>query len=355
MDSYIKIWRKHILMKGATASGSITLRFENYTWRSGSVKALRTDYPTLRTAERSSFKTSAALTWTDRLKNEDKTAWVNDGKTLPVAFGDNFFIEIKYEYLSVLYTYNQIIVNKTTFAEAAKQISNGIFIQSGITDDWGIDVFYNGSILYLPFSVYNDSGETWLSFEVVTTSFVAPKTVFNEEVLDSEDVGDLTNTVVDVISVGGTPYSQITLSQGADPILVSNVTVSSSNGLQALAPIQIKTSDVNGNESAYYEIPTVDPYQFQNVTNLETDFLMDNNAFIEVAMVGDSATRISMNYGEIELESLEDVNYSSVMSSEDEEIDIVYSNFGGIKVEEKKNNNIAWIVVAILALLYIDK
>ena len=342
-------------MKGAVGSNSFTLKFENFTWRSGKVKALQSDSPTLRTAIRNSFKLDSSA-WTDRFRNEDGSMWVDDGQTVPVAFGDNFLIEIDYAVGGTPYTFNYIIVDKTTFIQASKEISEGIFIQSGVTDDWGMDVYYGGSLLYTVFNVYEDSvGIIWGTFEIQTTSTFASLSKFNEEVLDSGTVGDITNTVVDVVIVGGNTYEQQSTSQSGNPLLISEITVVASNGLQALAPIEIKRSDVNGNEYVYYQIPTIDPYQFQNVVKLNTDFLMDFKSFIEVSLEGDSTTRITMDYGDLEYEPLSDVDLDELITFESEELELVYSNFGGFEVEYKKDNNLAWIVVAILTMLYITK
>ena len=163
-------------------ANSFSLKLKNFTWRDNVVKALDSAKPSLRTAVRNEFKTDAT-NWTDRFRNEDKSMWVNDGKTVPVAFGDNFLIEIKYGYGGILYTFNHIIVDKTTFIEASKQISEGIFIQSGVTDDWGMDVRYNGSVLYTPFNVFEDDGESWTSFEIATTGVTVSAYQFNEDVI----------------------------------------------------------------------------------------------------------------------------------------------------------------------------
>ena len=341
-------------MMGAVGGDSFTLQFVNYTWRSGKVKALKSDSPTLRTATRNSFK-SSSTDWADRFKNADNSAWVDDGKTVPVAFGDNFLIEIKYATPSALYTFNHIIVNKTTFIQASKDISEGIFIQSGVADDWGMDVRYNAGNLIVPFNVYDDSGELWISFEIVTTASFASLGTFPEEVLDSGAVGAETNTVIDVVGVSGESYTQMTTAQNGTPLRVSDMTISTSDGLQALAPIEIKRSDVNGNEYTYFEIPTIDPYQFQNVTNIQTDITMDALTFIEVTMEGDSSSRITMDYGEEEYEPLSSLDIKDLMSSELEELEVVYSNFGGFEIVKEDKKNIAWAIVAILAVLYITK
>ena len=72
-------------------------------------------------------------------------------------------------------------------------------------------------------------------------------------------------------------------------------------------------------------------------------------------MEGDSSSRITMDYGEEEYEPLSSLDIKDLMSSELEELEVVYSNFGGFEIVKEDKNNIAWAIVAILAVLYITK
>ena len=183
-------------------ANSISLKLKNVTYRVSEVSAIDSSKPVLRNAMRNEFK-SVSVDWTNRFLNEDNTTWVNDGKTLPVAFGDNFSIEITYFRGITPFTYTQIIVNKTSFLNAAKDISQGIFIQSGVTDDWGMDVRYLGSILYVNFNVYEDDAALWVKFENLTTSVVLTKNQYTETVLDTSSVGSETNTPIIPTFVAG--------------------------------------------------------------------------------------------------------------------------------------------------------
>lgn len=344
-------------MKGLASDNSFTLQFRNYTYRTGKVRTLDVSSPLTRTATRFEYKGTSAV-FANRFLNEDKSNWVNDGKTIPVAFGDTFNCQIAFFCGGIPYAYNFTIAFGTTFLQLSEQISDGIFALTGgcSTDDWGMDVFYHGGNLFVNFNVYNDNGENWGNFINVTsgTGYGTPNP-HTEEVLDSGVVGTQDNTVVEVIDVSGGDYTQTVVAHGTVPVVVSDMTVSASNNLQALAPIEIKHRDVNGNEEIYYEIPTIDPYQFQLKTSVATDFVMDATTFVEVVVEGDSRTRITMDYGENEYDQLAEVNFEEMATSESDSLELAYSNFNGIEVEENKQNNIAWWIVGILALLYITK
>lgn len=340
-------------------ANSFSLKLKNFTWRDNVVKALDSSKPSLRTAIRNEFKTDAT-NWTDRFRNEDKSMWVNDGKTVPVAFGDNFLIEIKYSYGSTLYTFNHIIVDKTTFIEASKQISEGIFIQSGVTDDWGMDVRYNGSVLYTPFNVFEDDGESWISFEIATTGVTVSAYQFNEEVLDSGVEGALTNTPMKPTIVNGDSYSELVSSILEEPLKINGLEVYSEDSSQLMSPISFRQYDVNGNEYVVASTPVIDPYQAQNIVKYKYDLDFDGQTVVSAQVNGDSETLITFDYKEklrfekkimLDGEGMTTNQREALHEYEKEVYEEEYANFSGF--DEDKDKLTKLIVIALLAYIMI--
>lgn len=70
--------------------------------------------------------------------------------------------------------------------------------------------------------------------------------------------------VVTVASTDNTSYKAITESSGSFVYGITKVYMSASNGSQLLKPLVFTQYDVNGTIESHSQVPTLDPYQFQN-------------------------------------------------------------------------------------------
>lgn len=347
-------------------ANSISLKLKNVTYRVSEVSAIDSSKPVLRNAMRNEFK-SVSVDWTNRFLNEDNTTWVNDGKTLPVAFGDNFSIEITYFRGITPFTYTQIIVNKTSFLNAAKDISQGIFIQSGVTDDWGMDVRYLGSILYVNFNVYEDDAALWVKFENLTTSVVLTKNQYTETVLDTSSVGSETNTPIIPTFVAGESYSEVVTSLLDNPLGISGLEIYSTNTEQILSAISFRHKYANGGESSSLSTPIISPYQYQNIVKYDYDLVMDGQTKVKVVMQGDSEALITFNYSsKVALETNKEgvttdyIVTDAMYNQETEELEQAYLNFDGFASLKTKPNTgtsklTTIILVGLIGLLLTTK
>ena len=77
--------------------------------------------------------------------------------------------------------------------------------------------------------------------------------------------------VVTVASTDSTSYEAITESMGSFVYGISKVYMSASNGSQLLKPLVFTQYDVNGTIESRSQVPTVDPYQYQNSIFLNFD------------------------------------------------------------------------------------
>ena len=340
-------------------ANSFSLKLKNFTWRDNDVKALDSTKPSLRTAVRNEFK-STADQWSDRFRNEDGNMWVNDGKTVPVAFGDNFSIEISYGFGGTPYTYTQIIVDKTTFIQAAKEISEGIYIQSGVTDDWGMDVRYLGSNLYVNFNVFEDDGEVWGSFMNTTMGFTLSKNTYNEDVIDSGVEGTLTNTPIKPEIIGNDTYGAVVSSILEEPLLVNGLEVYSEDSAQLMSPLSFKQYDVNGNESVITSSPVIDPYQAQNILKYKFDLDFGGQTVVSAQVNGDSETMITFDYKDkarferkitLDGEGMLTHQEDALHEYERETYEEVYANFSGF--DKDKNKLTKLIIVGLIAYILI--
>lgn len=341
-------------------ANSFSLKLQNFTWRDNEVKALDSSKPSLRTATRVEFKSSADQ-WTDRFRNEDTSFWVNDGKTVPVAFGSNFFIEINYSVGATPYVFNHIIIDKKTFLEVSKDISEGIFIQSGATDDWGMDVMYGGSTLYVNFNVYQDfAGVLYSAFENQTEGFFLTRNTYLEDVLDSGDTGSETNTPIKPEIVNGDSYFELVSSILEEPLKINGLEVYSQGSSQLMSPISFKQYDVNGNESTISSTPVIDPYQAQNIVKYKYDLDFDGQTVVSAQVNGDSATLITFDYKEklrfdkkimLDGEGMTTHQREALHEYEEEVYEEEYANFSGF--DEDKDELTQLIVIALLAYIMI--
>ena len=77
--------------------------------------------------------------------------------------------------------------------------------------------------------------------------------------------------VVTVASTDNTSYNTITDAAGSISFGISKVYMSASNGSQLLKPLVFTQYDVNGTIESRSQVPTLDPYQFQNSIFLDFD------------------------------------------------------------------------------------
>lgn len=77
--------------------------------------------------------------------------------------------------------------------------------------------------------------------------------------------------VVTVASTDNTSYNTVTEASGSTTFGISKVYMSASNGSQLLKPLVFTQYDVNGTIESRSQVPTLDPYQFQNSIFLDFD------------------------------------------------------------------------------------
>lgn len=72
-----------------------------------------------------------------------------------------------------------------------------------------------------------------------------------------------TNNVVSVVSLDSTPYYMIQNSMGSFIYGITELYLKSNNNSQILQSYKFNRYDVNGTLQSFFEIPTIDPYQYQ--------------------------------------------------------------------------------------------
>jgi len=87
----------------------------------------------------------------------------------------------------------------------------------------------------------------------------------------SPSITSFPDGVVTVASTDNTSYNTITDATGSISFGISKVYMSASNGSQLLKPLVFTQYDVNGTIESYSQVPTLDPYQFQNSIFLDFD------------------------------------------------------------------------------------
>jgi hypothetical protein len=99
------------------------------------------------------------------------------------------------------------------------------------------------------------------------------------------------NGVVSVTSMDGTPYSEIQTSMGSVLYKVVEVYLVSNNPSQVLQPIKVKEYSVNGNIRLIVDIPTIDPYQYQNSLFLKPikEVVLNGNASLSFDILANSS------------------------------------------------------------------
>jgi hypothetical protein len=99
------------------------------------------------------------------------------------------------------------------------------------------------------------------------------------------------NGVVSVISMDGTPYDEIQTSMGSVLYKIVEVYLVSSNASQVLQPLKVKEYSVNGNIRLLVDIPTIDPYQYQNSLFFKPikEVVLNGNASISFDILGNSS------------------------------------------------------------------
>jgi hypothetical protein len=80
----------------------------------------------------------------------------------------------------------------------------------------------------------------------------------------SPSITSFPDGVVTVASTDSTSYNTITDATGSVNFGISKVYMSASNGSQLLKPLVFTQYDVNGTIESRSQVPTLDPYQFQN-------------------------------------------------------------------------------------------
>jgi len=80
----------------------------------------------------------------------------------------------------------------------------------------------------------------------------------------SPSITSFPDGVVTVASTDNTSYNTITDATGSISFGISKVYMSASNGSQLLKPLVFTQYDVNGTIESRSQVPTLDPYQFQN-------------------------------------------------------------------------------------------
>jgi hypothetical protein len=80
----------------------------------------------------------------------------------------------------------------------------------------------------------------------------------------SPSVTSFPDGVVTVASTDNTSYNTVTEASGSITYGISKVYMSASNGSQLLKPLVFTQYDVNGTIESRSQVPTLDPYQFQN-------------------------------------------------------------------------------------------
>ena len=338
------------------------MKLKNFTWRENEVKALDSSKPSLRTATRVEFKSDAAQ-WTNRFRNEDGSLWVNDGKTLPVAFGSNFSITINYSVGVTIYTFNHLIIDKQTFLEVAKDISGGIFIQSGATDDWGMDVMYGGSTLYVNFNVFEDFTDVaYNSFVNNTEGFTLTRNTYTEEVVDSGTAGAETNTPIVPEIVNGDSYSEVVSSILEEPLRINGIEVYSTDACQLMSPISFKQYDVNGNETVIPSTPILNPYQSQLIVKYKYDLDFDGQTVVSAQVNGDRETLITFDYKDkarfekktqLEGEGLLHHQRDAINAHDREVYETRYANFSGFG--DNRNEITKVLIVGLIAYILIKE
>lgn len=72
------------------------------------------------------------------------------------------------------------------------------------------------------------------------------------------------NNVVSVISTDSTPYFMIQNSMGSYIYGITELYLKANSNSQILESYKFNRYDVNGTLQSFYEIPTIDPYQYQS-------------------------------------------------------------------------------------------
>lgn len=301
------------------------------------------------------------------LDAEGKT-WVNDGKTLPYAFGGIRQLRVLYSYGAGTYVILNTQVGEPIDAFLLR-FTEAIYADIGNYNLFdmstcGSSIYYSDGVCYVDFIQYNLKLGGSAPQQIFILGYTSPAPFTDVDVFTfnlkytEPTTWNVPVEVRDLSTLDADGYSEFVNSLLNQDLFVTNIKKYSNNVNQVGQPVRFQSYDLDGNEQKLPQTNVIDPYQPQAVLNDYADIVIDGQTFAAINMLAGEFIELNLYYDKAgiltydEIEKLQESQGKEIAEQEEKDLQEAYLNFSGFK-NNKQTEKL--LLLAILGLIIFKK